>query len=164
MSRQTLYKLSIGASLPKKAVEGEIFKITYRIKNIDAKVFPGGTIHVTVSWPNIGNALLVGHPIQIKKLQPNETAEQTYTEKPATTGMTIFSSSADTFKASDGGTIELWLVDGRKLRKGQLIAGVRARSYEEISQARAVWIAVGSLFILIAFQIIDWLIRYQWGW
>jgi len=67
MSKQKVYKLSIEVLLPQKVVEDKVFKVIYRIRNIDTKSFPGGVIHITVSWPNIGPALIVGHPIPVEK-------------------------------------------------------------------------------------------------
>jgi len=160
MSTPSSYKLSIEIILPKTLVEGNIFKVTYRVRNISGVLFPGGVVAVLVSWPNIGPSLLVNHPIPIKSLQPDEQLEFSKDEKAATSGMTIFTHPGATFKANDGVPIELYLVDGRKLVPGQLIGGTRARSHEEVSQAQAVWIAALALVALVIFQIIDWLLRY----
>jgi len=163
MSMQPPYKLTIKTILPKTAIEGEIFKVTYVIMNISKTIFPGGDIYVIVSWPSIGPSMLVTHPIKIKALKPGEQFQLSREEKPATSGMTIFTHPNVPFLARNGVPIELYLEDGRKLVAGQLIGGVRARSHEEISQARAVWIAAVSLVVLLIFQVIDWLIRRYWG-
>lgn len=54
---QRSYKLTIEAILPKKLVEDKIFKVTYKIRNVDAGAFPGWKILVVASTPS--NAGLV---------------------------------------------------------------------------------------------------------
>jgi len=160
MSTPFTYRLSIEAILPKVIEEGKVFKVTYRVRNISESTFPGGQIFVVLSW--LTTSLFVTHPISIRQLQPNEPFEFSYDEKPATSGLTIVTHPGATFKANNEVPIELYLPDGRKLIGGQVIGGVRARSPEEVSEARAVWVAAGSLVVLIVFQIVDWLIRFYW--
>ena len=57
---------------------------------------------------------------------------------------------------------ELHHPDDRILIPGQIFYTVRVKSLEEISRFNAYWVAAISLLILIAFQIIDWLIRKFW--
>lgn len=158
--QQQIYKLNIEAVLPDKVVEDKIFTVTYKIKNTGTNVFPGGNILIIVSLPeNVG---AVSHPIALGSLQPNGTMEKSFNDMRAIAGCSTYISADDTFQASNGGTIELYLPDGRRLRKGQLFAFQRARTNEEVSQASSVKIAAYSLVILIFIQIADWFIRYYW--
>jgi hypothetical protein len=160
MSGQQIYKLSIEAVLPDKVVEDKTFTVTYKIKNTGINVFPGGNIAVLVNLPD--NVGAVSHPISVGPLQPNGTMEKSYNDMRAIAGCSTYISADDTFQANNGGTIELYLLDGRRLRKGQLFAFQRARTNEEVSQARSVKVAAYSLVILIIIQVADWFIRYYW--
>lgn len=160
MSRPASYELSIEVVLPKTVIEGKSFKVSYRIKNVSSTSFPGGLIFVRVFWPVLGPTLFVNHPIPIGPLEPNEVFELSYEETPAASGMMVFTPTEDTFMSGNRVPIELRLANGNRLMAGVPIGGVRARSPEEVSEARAVRIAAGSLVILMIFQIMDWLIRY----
>jgi hypothetical protein len=44
----------------------------------------------------------------------------------------------------------------------QPLAAVRARTQEEVLSQLALYLAAGSLVVLVAFQIIDWILRIVW--
>ena len=70
--------------------------------------------------------------------------------------------------ASDGNKVEVYNAGGVRLwpyqiRQGKFLIqplfAVRARTHEEIASRKEVQVAVASLVVLIAFQIVDWMLR-----
>lgn len=167
----SVYRLSLSIITPKVVTEGEGFDIVYKAKNIGNTTFPGGRIVVELSWSSLNEK--VYQVININKpLPPNGETEPTRnSQAPLTPGYTWFY-IADA-SASDGGALEVFKNGGtalwphRQVTVGedvvqfrQPLHAVRARTHEEISQQRALWVAAGSLALLVLFQIIDWLIKY----
>lgn len=149
-----LYRLSISMRLPRIATEGEPFTLSYEVRNIGNTNFPGGMLNVIMSWPALGSALYVGHPLDVGPLIPGETwPSHEFTETPPISGITVFVSANGPFTANDGRPIELYLADGVTLSQNRPINAVRARSHEEISQKQAVRIAVVSLVIVAIFEV-----------
>ena len=154
------YKLRIEAEFPHRVVEGKEFKVTYKIKNIDTRTIPKGTIRVHIRWTTIGRDFRDNQDIPIENLQPNDTLVTEAETRAMTAGMTVFSPASDSFSASDGKEIWLYHVNGKRIPKRGVFAFVRARSHEEIFESWALKVSAISLVILIIFQIIDWIIRY----
>lgn len=142
MSAQVDYHLSIRVETPKTAIEGEPFKVTYHILNIGENVFPGGQITVRVTFSQLGgiSGTFANYPIQIESLQPNE--EFTFHPKedvtPLASGYTMFQVDINPqgFVQIEGGRVFLHLEDRRPLDQRMIFGSVRARSPEEISQAK----------------------------
>ncbi|TET28264.1 MAG: hypothetical protein E3J73_01125 [Candidatus Bathyarchaeum sp.] len=155
------YKLQIEADLPKSVVEGKSFKVIYKIKNVDTKTIEKGSIRIGISWLMVGDTFSHSLTIHIETVQPNKSMDHIEQVFPVASGSTIFTIPREFFSASDGKQILLHDVDGKSLNRGEAFASVRARSHEEISEARALWISAFALVILIAFQLIDWFIRYH---
>ncbi len=182
MSGGTPYGLSIEIIFPTEVIENSIFKVTYKIKNIDKVTFPGGTVGIkSYVHLNGGKVLLVNHSIQIGKLEPNGIHEESYNDIRAIAGITVFLLSEETFRANDGWGIEMYLPDRRRIVAGQLIGFLRAKSREEMNNAKAMRISAksmkssakamkisakamkigaASLVALVVIQIVDWAIRY----
>lgn len=159
MSAQITHRLSIETILPKKLVEGESCTIMHRIRNIGTIPFVGGTVVVRMSWPSLGGAMYVNHPLVVSKtLQPQESVDIRMVDTPATSGMTIF--TLVIAQANDANPIEMFLPNGNLVGGGMVIGGGRARGQEEISQIQSVQVTAVSLVILVVFQIVDWAIRY----
>jgi hypothetical protein len=165
------YRISLGISTPRVVTEGETFDIIYKVKNIGNTTFPGGRIAVELSWSSLNEK--VYQVIKIgEQLPPNgETKPISHNQAPLTPGYTWFY-VADA-SASDGKPVEVYknsetpLWPHRQISLGEMsvqfrqpLHAVRARTHEEISQQRALWVAAGSLALLVVIQIIDWLIRY----
>jgi hypothetical protein len=165
------YRLSLSISTPKVVTEGETFDIIYNMKNIGNTVFPGGRIVVELSWSSLNEK--VYQTINIDKPLPlnGETGPIRNSQAPLTPGYTWFY-VADAI-ASGGGALEVFKNGGtqlwphRQITLGKSVVqfrqplyAVRARTHDEISQWRALWVAAGSLALLVLFQIINWLIQY----
>jgi hypothetical protein len=161
------HKLSIRAITPKLATEGEEFTVTYIVKNIGSTIFPGGNLLIQLTWPAI-QGTIVTDPIAINTPLSlgSEFSSNKQKHTPLTAGYTFFTVINAT--ATDGKPLEVCLPDGRQLwptlvsNANQLFHAVRARTHEEISQRKAVWIAIISLAIIAVFQILDWLFRFLW--
>ena len=164
-------KLSLSISTPKILTEGETFDIVYKAKNIGNTPFPGGKVIVELSWSSLNEK--VYQEISIDKPLPTngETEPKKNSQAPLTPGYTWFyvaNASASDGKAVEvykNGGILLWPYKQVSLGEStvyfrQPLHAVRARTHEEISQQRVLWIAAGSLVLLVVFQIIDWLIRF----
>lgn len=161
------HKLNIRAVTPKLSTEGEEFTVTYVVRNVGSTVFPGGNIQIQLTWPSLPNTV-VTDPIAINSSLSSGSEFISYKQKhtPLVAGYTFF--TVGNAAASDGKPVEVYLPDGRQLwpalvaNANQLFHAVRARTHEEISQRNAVWIAVISLAIIAAFQVLDWLFRFLW--
>lgn len=167
------YKLSVSVITPKVVTEGVNFNIVYKVKNIGDTSFPGGQVIVAISWASLDE--IVNQPIEItKQLLPNEEMEEKkYSQAPLMSGYTWFHVAFA--KASDnnpvvvfntGGT-QMWpyvqVASGTTIQYlKQPLAAVRARTQEEVLSQRALYVAAGSLAILVVFQIIDWILRIVW--
>jgi len=155
------YRLSISVQLPKIATEGEMFSFRYLIKNIGKNDFPGGEVVARMFWPIVGPNYFVNHPIDVEPLKLGDTyISQEFKDTPLVAGYTIFTHAPVIFKAKDGEMIELYLEDGKTLAKNRPIAGIRARSHEEISQKQAVWIAIISLSIVALFEVVSIVVTF----
>jgi hypothetical protein len=161
------YKLSLSVVTPKVVIEGVNFNIAYKVKNISNIAFPSGRVTVQISWSSLDQ--WVNQPIEIEKsLQPNEEFIETrYSQEPLMSGYTWFHVvGAD---ASDGNAVivnnlggaQMWpylqIASGQFFK--QPLHAVRARTHEEIFNQQALMVAVGSLVVLVAFQIVDWVLR-----
>jgi len=165
------YRISLSIATPKVVIEGETFDIFYKAKNIGNTTFPRGRIVVEVSWSSLNEKVFQVISID-EPLPPNGETEPTRnSQAPLTPGYTWFY-IADA-NASDGRAVEVYkngetlLWPHRQISIGQPtvqfrqpLHAVRARTHEEISQQRALWVAAGSLALLVVIQIVDWLIRY----
>jgi hypothetical protein len=165
------YRLSLSISTPKVVTEGETFGIVYKAKNIGNSVFPGGIVVVELAWSSLNEKVYQVMRID-KPLPPNaETEPKKDSQAPLTPGYTWFY-VADA-SASDGmpvevyknGGIQLWphrqvVLGEATVQFRQPLYAVRAKTHEETSQQRALWVAAGSLAVVAAFQIIDWFIRF----
>ena len=115
----------------------------------------------------------MNQPIEIKKqLKPGETSDPvTMTQAPLMPGYTWFyvagaaaydNNPVEVYK----GTERLWPYQQVQATPNPLffkkpLHAVRARTYEEISGGRALWIAAISLVILVVFQLISWVLQYS---
>ena len=165
------YRLSLSISTPKVVTEGETFDIMYKAKNIGNTAFPGGRIVVELSWSSLNEKVYQTINVD-EQLPPNgETGPTRNSQAPLTPGYTWFY-VADA-SASDGRALEVFKNGGtplwphRQVTLGESVVqfrqplyAVRARTHDEISQGRALWVAAGSLALLVLFQIVNWLIQY----
>lgn len=164
------HRLSVDVVTPKVVVEGVNFNIVYKVKNISTVTFPGGNVVPQLTWSSLEE--WVNQPIVIDRaLRPNEEFIETrYSQEPLMSGYTWFHIvGAD---ATDGNAVTVLNVGGAQMwpylqaAPGQFfkqpLHAVRARTHEEILSQRALWIAVGSLVVLVAFQIIDWVLRIRY--
>lgn len=162
------YRLCLKISTPKIVTYGEAFEITYTAKNIGNDPFPGGRISVELSWPAYNEK--VYQPVIINHiLPPNTENEPTQnSQAPLVPGYTWF--YIGNVIAVDGGRVLVFGENGGQLWPylevapnqfmKQPLHAVRARTKEEISAVRALWIAAVSLVILIIFQLINWVLQY----
>lgn len=152
---------------PRVATEGEEFIVNYFAKNIGAKSFPGGTITVRVSWPSLGQNVIDTDVLEIDKpIAPNVElfcGSRKYT--PMTSGYSLFNIIHAT--AYDQSPVSVYDSSGERClppeggeRGIPVVYSVRAQTHEEISQRKAIWIAVGSLIVIAIFQVIDWALRF----
>jgi len=160
------YHLSIRAETPKTVIEGEPFKVTYHIKNIGENIFPGGEIYIRLDFVKLESEL--HHSIKITStLKPNEEFKISIEETPLASGYIIFlpplplaTSSSGDFFIIEGGRVFFYREDGRPIIEGMMFGSVRARSHEEIGQAKEVRYALVALFLIVIFQVVDWILRY----
>lgn len=164
------HRLSLNITTPRVVTEGETFDIVYRAKNIGNTTFPGGRIVVELSWSSLNEKVYQVINID-KQLEPNwETEPIKRSQAPLTPGYTWF--YVQDASSSDGVGLEVFKNDEtqlwpqRQIPLGQSVVqfrqplhAVRARTHEGISQQRALWVAAGSLALLVVFQIIDWIDR-----
>lgn len=163
------YRLNLSISTPKVVTEGEAFEIGYKIKNIGTTSFPGGRVIVEITWSSLDEKVYQGIDIG-ERLDPGDETEPTKnSQAPLKSGYTWFYVANAT--ASDGRDLQVCKDDGTQLWPYQQVQlgdstvhfrqplhAVRARTHEEISEHRALWIAAGALILLVLFQIVDWLI------
>ncbi len=108
----------------------------------------------------------------LTKRSPSEEAEPTkYSQAPLCSGYTWF--YVVYAEASDGKPVQVYKDDGVQIWPAQQVQlgnspanfrrpidAVRARTHEEITERRALWVAAFSLALLVFFQIIEWIFRY----
>ena len=165
------YRLNLTISTPKVVTEGEEFEIIYKIKNTGTNLFPGGRVVVEITWSSLSEKVYQSIDIN-EPLSPGEETEPTeYSQAPLSSGYTWFyvaNATASDRRAvqvyKDGG-VQLWPLQQVQLGDSTAhlrrpLHAVRARTHEEITEHRALWVAAGALVLLVLFEIIDWLFRY----
>ncbi len=163
MSKPTpSHKLSIRIIKPQITTEGEEFSFTYMVKNIGDTIFPGGTITVEIKWPAIDERVF--QPVEINgPLSPDSQSPPIKrSQAPMTAGYTTF--YIHQAMATDNNPVQVFNSGGGQLWPHQgnfriILDAVRARTHEEISQKRAVWLAAISLAILVFFEVFSLLLR-----
>jgi len=162
------YQLSLTVTTPKVVIEGVNFKIGYKVKNIGTTVFPGGHLTVEISWASLDQRVYQSIVINNPLSPDSEIEENNYSQAPLMAGYTWFNvieaaaSNGNTVEVYNAGRARVWPY--RQIGPGtfikQPVFAVRARTKEEIYSQWALWVAAGSLAVVAAFQIADWILKY----
>jgi hypothetical protein len=164
-----IHKLLITAkNKPEVATEGEKVLVKFFVRNTGETTFPGGEIAIRFFPAVLGDNAYVHETLVIDdSIEPNiETPIGGGEVIPMASGYTLF--IIENASATDEIPVQVFeankqLCFPRVGSKAQVFHSVRAQTHEEVSQRQAVWLAIIALFLVIAFQGIDWAIRFIFG-